>query len=132
MILSDIAAIAVVILLSHTGWGTLSMSMARHSHETLPSRFTTPDGRPPSMRTMRTVATLVLLLSTFPLMMIWGAPIGLVAWCGVLSLSCVLLALQLHYASRTLRFTVSLAALSAVLIASQALIAAHGSGAGAA
>jgi len=44
----------------------------------------------------------------------------------------VLLALQLHYASRTLRFTVSLAALSAVLIASQALIAAHGSGAGAA
>jgi hypothetical protein len=129
MILSDTAAVAVAVLLSHTGWGALSMSMARHSRETLPSRFVTRSGR---LAAMRSIATLVIVLSTFPLVLVWGAPIGLVAWSGVLSLSCVLLALQLHYAARTLRVTMSLAGLGAVSIALLTQLAAHGSGAGAA
>lgn len=132
MTFSDFTAIAIALLLSHAGWGTLSMSMARHSQETLPKPFATHLARPLAVRTMRTVATLVLLLSTFPLVMMWGTPIGVLAWCGVLSLSCVLLTLQLHYASRTVRFTVILATLGAVSIALLAQITTHSAVAGAA
>jgi len=105
---------AVALLCSHAGWGTLSMTMTRHAQQAWGAGMWRMRG---VVGTMRTLATLLLILSTVPLVFVWGGSIGVVAWCGVLSISSVLLALQLHYASRTLRFTVSLAALSAAVIA---------------
>ncbi len=81
--------------LAYPGFLLLSLAMDRHHRELLrgvPSR--------PRQRLYRTGGWALIGLSIWPCFAHWGWPLGLVAWCGALTLAALPLVVLMTYAPR--------------------------------
>jgi len=81
-------------LLAYAGFTLLSLVMDRHRRQLWPS---TKGWQPRIAYAMRSLGGLLLILSLWRCLHLWGMGIGLVAWFGVLTLVVFVLIMQITY-----------------------------------